>query len=247
MGVKALKAAVAHDLSEGNKPFAVIATAGTTNTGSIDPLPQIGKLCRRYGLWMHVDGAFGASILLGDWGRKLLAGIELSDSFSIDAHKWLHQTYGCSMVLARPCRSLRLWLTLQVLGQDNMDRMMERGCRLAELAQGELRKDSCWEIVSKASLGIVNFRFLLPGLSPEELDELNQEMAAEITRSGYAQVMTTRLRGKQVIRLCTINPDTSDADILTAIRLLKESRAARQALERLHRKQNPQVSVRQTA
>lgn len=68
MDVKALEQAIRHDISQGLTPFAVVATAGTTNTGSIDPLPQIARLCKAFGLWMHVDGAFGASILLSDWG-----------------------------------------------------------------------------------------------------------------------------------------------------------------------------------
>ena len=82
MDVKALEQAIRHDISQGLTPFAVVATAGTTNTGSIDPLPQIARLCKAFGLWMHVDGAFGASILLSDWGQRLLKGIEQSDSIS---------------------------------------------------------------------------------------------------------------------------------------------------------------------
>ena len=89
MDMETLRAAVRADLAAGRKPFAVIATAGTTNTGSVDPLPEIAEICRTYGMWMHVDGAFGASILLSSNERKRLDGIEYSDSLSWDAHKWL--------------------------------------------------------------------------------------------------------------------------------------------------------------
>lgn len=84
----------------------MIATAGTTNTGSIDPLRDIASICGRYDMWMHVDGAFGASVLISDRYRKLLRGIELSDSLSWDAHKWMMQTYGCSVALVRDISSL---------------------------------------------------------------------------------------------------------------------------------------------
>ena len=95
-----LEQAITEDLEQGLLPFAVIASAGTTNTGSIDPFSETAAICRRYHLWMHVDGSFGASVLLS--GRKgLLKGIELADSLSWDAHKWLFQTYGCGMVLVR--------------------------------------------------------------------------------------------------------------------------------------------------
>ena len=105
MKTDALTAAIAADRRAGLAPFMVIATAGTTNTGSVDPLPQVADICRREGLWMHVDGAFGASVLLTRY-RDMLKGIERADSLSWDAHKWLFQTYSCSMLLVRDERTL---------------------------------------------------------------------------------------------------------------------------------------------
>lgn len=106
MDMKELQKAVEKDLSDGKRPFAVIATAGTTNTGSIDPLLEISALCKEYDMWMHVDGAYGASVLVSEKYRERLKGIELSDSISWDAHKWLMQTYGCSAVLVRNQKNL---------------------------------------------------------------------------------------------------------------------------------------------
>jgi glutamate/tyrosine decarboxylase-like PLP-dependent enzyme len=101
MDVGALEVAVAEDRAAGLKPFVVVASAGTTNTGAIDPLPQLADICARENLWLHVDGAFGASALLSAERRALLAGIERADSLSWDAHKWLFQTYGCGVALVR--------------------------------------------------------------------------------------------------------------------------------------------------
>jgi len=95
MDTEQLISSIQQDVNKGFVPFVVIATAGTTNTGSIDPLEKIASICQQYGLWMHVDGAFGASILLSEKYRHLLKGIELSDSISWDAHKWLFQTFAC--------------------------------------------------------------------------------------------------------------------------------------------------------
>ena len=105
MKTDALAAAIAADRRAGLVPFMVIATAGATNTGSVDPLPQVADICRHEGLWMHVDGAFGASVLLTRY-RDMLKGIERADSLSWDAHKWLFQTYSCSMLLVRDERTL---------------------------------------------------------------------------------------------------------------------------------------------
>lgn len=105
MDVAALERAIEDDLAAGLRPFVVVATAGSTNTGSVDPLREVARVCRERGLWMHVDGAFGASVLLTRH-RALLDGVELADSLSWDAHKWLFQTYSCGMVLVRDRRRL---------------------------------------------------------------------------------------------------------------------------------------------
>lgn len=101
MDMVALADTIEQDREAGLKPFAVIASAGTTNTGSIDPLRAIREICDRHDLWMHVDGAYGASAVLSPALRPLLDGIGEADSLSWDAHKWLFQTYGCSMILVR--------------------------------------------------------------------------------------------------------------------------------------------------
>ena len=87
-----LESQIQKDLENGLLPFVVIGTAGTTNTGSIDPLEKISQICSKYNLWFHIDGAYGASVLLSPKYRHLLKGTELADSMSWDAHKWLFQT-----------------------------------------------------------------------------------------------------------------------------------------------------------
>jgi glutamate/tyrosine decarboxylase-like PLP-dependent enzyme len=95
------------DRSAGKHPFCVIASAGTTNTGAIDPLPELSALCREQGLWLHVDGAYGAAAIIAERGRELLAGLELADSLSLDPHKWLFQPYEIGCVLVRDRDHLR--------------------------------------------------------------------------------------------------------------------------------------------
>lgn len=89
------------DIAQGLIPCCVIATAGTTNTGTVDPLNEIGDLCSKYHLWMHVDGAYGASFLLSTNQKHRLEGIHKADSVSWDAHKLLFQTYSCAMILVK--------------------------------------------------------------------------------------------------------------------------------------------------
>lgn len=101
MDVADLKATLQADIDQGLIPFMIIATSGTTNTGSVDPLHETADIAAAHNMWFHVDGAYGASVLLSDKYRHLLDGIERADSVSWDGHKWLYQTYGCGMVLVK--------------------------------------------------------------------------------------------------------------------------------------------------
>jgi aromatic-L-amino-acid decarboxylase len=98
---------VADDRAAGKRPFCVIASAGTTNTGAIDPLRELSEFCREQDLWLHIDGAYGAAAAISKRGRELLAGIELADSLSLDPHKWLFQPFEIGCVLMRDITHLR--------------------------------------------------------------------------------------------------------------------------------------------
>ena len=101
MPAEALRDAIRADRAAGKRPFAVIATAGTVNTGAIDPLAEIAQVCADEGVWLHVDGAFGALLQLSDTLRPRLNGIERADSLAFDFHKWLHVPYDAGCVLVR--------------------------------------------------------------------------------------------------------------------------------------------------
>ena len=105
MDVSQLRQAIAADRSAGRAPFAVVATSGTVNTGSIDPLAQIAALCREYDLWMHIDGAYGALAALA--APERFEGLNAADSISLDPHKWLYQPLDCGMLLFRDAAAAR--------------------------------------------------------------------------------------------------------------------------------------------
>lgn len=257
MDTRILEQAVRSDLSRGLHPFVVIASAGTTNTGSVDPLKEISRLCRLHGMWMHVDGALGASVLLSQKHHHLLDGIQSADSLSWDAHKWLFQTYGCGIVLVRdqtdmihafhahpeylkdldaqeesmnpwnlgpeltrPARGLKLWLTLQVMGAEQIGAAIDHGFALAAHAQRELKRYPNVELLSPAQMCIVNFRFRPFGLSEKETDRLNLEISRRILSRGYAGVFTTELKGKKALRLCALHPETTRGEISSILKHL---------------------------
>jgi aromatic-L-amino-acid/L-tryptophan decarboxylase len=103
----ALVDAMDADLRAGLRPLFVSASAGSTNTGAVDPLPELAEICKERGAWLHVDGAYGGFAALTERGKRLLAGMELADSVTLDPHKWLYQPFECGCLLVRRGRYLR--------------------------------------------------------------------------------------------------------------------------------------------
>lgn len=243
-----LERAIQEDRAAGRKPFCVVANAGTTNTGAVDPLPALREICDRESLWLHADGAYGAAGMLCGKGRALLDGLSQVDSLALDPHKWLFQPFeiGCVLVrdarllrstfqvrpeylkdalpaqdevnlsdygvqLTRSFRALKLWMSLKVFGLSAFREAVDWGIRLAEIAEGRLRSSGKWEIVSPAQLAIVAFRY-----SGGD-DAVNLRLIDRMYDDGFAFLSSTILRGRPALRLCTINPRTTEADVLATI------------------------------
>lgn len=242
---EAIRQAIITDRRSGCLPFLIVASCGTTNTGSIDPLHALADIAQDEGMWLHVDGAYGASIALSSTHRHLLDGLGRADSISWDGHKWLFQTYGCGIVLvrdakaledslkvdadyirtsstpdgttnsynispelSRPSRAMPLWFTLRILGHHRIGEMIDHGFNVALAAENAVRQLTNWEIVSPATASIVVFRYTPPGLDDQQLDSLNSAISARLLAENAAVILTTKLRGQTVLRLCAINPET---------------------------------------
>jgi glutamate/tyrosine decarboxylase-like PLP-dependent enzyme len=232
------------DRAAGQRPFCVIANAGTTSTGAVDPLRELADLCRSQDLWLHIDGAYGAAAMICERGRRLLDGLERADSLSLDPHKWLFQSVECGCFLVRdaaflksafqtpaaylvelhrnrnevnPCdygiqltrsfRALKVWMSFQYFGTAAFRQAIERGFALAEFAERKLHAMPRWQLVTPAEMGIVTFR--RRGAPESWYHSLHEAMLAD----GFALLSSTVLNGRTVLRLCCINPRTTETDI----------------------------------
>jgi glutamate/tyrosine decarboxylase-like PLP-dependent enzyme len=101
MNVVSLRESIARDIAGGMKPFCVVASAGTVNTGAVDPLDEIADVANEFGLWFHIDGAYGALAALDETKRPLFRGLERADSVSLDPHKWLYVPIDSGCLLFR--------------------------------------------------------------------------------------------------------------------------------------------------
>ncbi len=101
LDVRKLRERLESDMQEGLRPFCVVASAGTVNTGAVDPLMEVARVAEEYDLWFHVDGAYGAPGALDERKRALFEGLERADSVSLDPHKWLYAPVDCGCLLLR--------------------------------------------------------------------------------------------------------------------------------------------------
>ena len=248
ISINKLKNEIARDRLKGNEPFCIIATAGTTNTGTVDPLDTLADICEKENLWFHIDGAYGAAAMLSKKGNRALKGIERADSLTVDPHKWFFQPYeiGCLIVkdkswlsgtfsekpeylrdiegneseinfydygiqLTRRFRALKFYMSIKTYGLNAFKKAVTYNIDLAEETEDLLRKSSNWEIVSQATLAIINFRYnpIHLELPEDKLDKLNQEISSRMIDSREALLVTTILQNQVVIRMCLINPNTT--------------------------------------
>jgi aromatic-L-amino-acid decarboxylase len=232
-----VRAAVEADRAAGRVPFCLVATAGTTSTGAVDPLAELAGVCGEHGLWLHVDGAYGApAVLCG-----ALTGLEHADSLVLDPHKWLFQPYEIGCVLVREGGLLERTFALSgVYLRDTAGGEVNFRDRSVQLTRTS-RALKLW--LSIRVFGLAAFREAVahgialaehaeatlrarPGwevVSPAQLaivcfrrdgDDAHQTAIAEaMVHDGYAAPSTTELAGRVALRMCTINPRTTFEDV----------------------------------
>jgi aromatic-L-amino-acid/L-tryptophan decarboxylase len=247
--------AVRADRRAGRIPFALCASAGSTNTGTVDPLDELADVCAREQLWLHVDAAYGGFAALTEKGRTALAGIDRADSVTLDPHKWLYQPLECGSVLVRDgarleqtfaihpdylnahathdagevnfadrglqlsrgFRALKVWVTVQTFGVAAFRAVIERNLELAEFAEALIRSRAELTLMAPATLGIVCFRREWPGCDEAETERRGLAVMDSLERSGAALVSSTRLVGRHAVRMCILNPASSEDHIRRVI------------------------------
>lgn len=124
--------------------------------------------------------------------------------------------------LTRGFRALKLWLSFKTFGVAAFREAIQRGIEMAELAEKTLREHGQFEILSPATLGLVAFRYVPKGASEEEINDINQRLVRAMIEDGYVFASSTTLRGKTALRLCTINPRSTEEDISSSIARIAE-------------------------
>ncbi len=238
---EALDAAIAQAGHEGL--FAVAATAGTTNVGVIDDLTGVAEVCRRHGLWMHVDGAYGGAALAAPSVRPKFAGIEQADSFIVDPHKWLFAPFDCCALLYRNPELARAAHTqtagyLDPIQNDSEWNPSDYAIHLSRRARGlpfwfslaahgtdaYTRAIEATLTVARAAADEIRRRPQLELLNDPDLSvvvfkrvgwtpEDYDRWSARMLADGFAFVTPTTHQGEIVTRFAVINPRTTVGDV----------------------------------
>jgi glutamate/tyrosine decarboxylase-like PLP-dependent enzyme len=246
----AVATALAADRDAGLAPFCLIGTAGTTSTGTVDPLDALATLAAGEGLWFHVDGAYGAPARLSPAGEALLTGIDRADSLVLDPHKWLFQPYEVGCVLVRHPGALQRTFTLDgAYLRDTRGGTVEFRERGPQLTRGS-RALKLW--LSLRTFGLDAFKRAIDHtlaladhaertlrerggwevVTPASLavvtfrregatDDETDALVRAAVADGYAAPSTTVLDGRTVARLCTVNPRTTNGDVERTIERLE--------------------------
>ncbi len=250
----ALSAAIERDLEAGLLPFLVVATAGTTNAGAIDPLAGCASIARRFGLWLHVDAAWAGAAVLADDLRPLLDGIEFADSITFDAHKWLSVPMGAGIFFTRHRdamdRAFRIetaYMPREAAGLDVVDphqhtmqwsrRFIGLKVFLSLVVAGEsgyanaLRHQAAMGDLLRVQLVQQGWRIEnetpLPVVCFSDPGGADPHgIAMRVVKSGEAWISTTVLAGtKTVLRACITNYRTAAEDVSALVAALERARA----------------------
>jgi glutamate/tyrosine decarboxylase-like PLP-dependent enzyme len=246
MDPAALSEMIASDKQSGRTPVMVAATAGTTTAGIIDPLHACADVAEQFGLWYHVDAAWGGAAIASPKMKGLLAGVERAHSVTIDAHKWLATTMACSMFLARDGQALRhaffaasYFMPPSDQGVDPHLTTVQWSRRFIGLrlflslaavgwdghAQHVERTTELAELIKSGLLArgweVVNQSRLgvLCACPPAGFPPV-RDLARAVVASGKAWISSSRFKGRDVIRICPTNGQTMPRDALTLVDLL---------------------------
>ena len=251
MDPAALTAALAADRREGRVPFMLVATAGTTNAGMIDPLGPCHDIARAAGLWFHVDAAWGGAAIASARLGGLLAGIGQADSITIDAHKWFAATMGCGMFLtahpALPAEAFNVrtgYMPSHAPAADPYLTSVQWSRRFLGLRLFLALGAAGWagyaahveRAAALAALLAERMRALgwsvandpalaVVCLEPPAGAPAVRDIVARVLASGGAWVSAAAFAGRDVVRACITHGETTDADIAVLAALLERAGA----------------------
>jgi aromatic-L-amino-acid decarboxylase len=247
------------DKAAGLNPFFVCGTVGTTSSGAVDPLPEIGELCRAHNLWFHIDAAMYGTAAICPEFRYINQGVELADSYTFNPHKWLFTNFDFNaffvadrqalinalsilpeylrnqatesgevfdyrdwqIPLGRRFRALKLWFVIHHYGVEGLRYHIRRHLELAQHFKAWVAESPVFELLTPGELSTICFRAAPPGVSPANLDALNEALLKAVNDTGEIFITHTKLKGRYTLRLVVGSIQTESEHVEKAWQLLQ--------------------------
>lgn len=275
--VNALHARVSADRREGYRPLCVVGSAGTTNTGAVDPLEALAAFCREQDMWFHVDAAYGGAAAGTTSAGPLFRGLDQADSVVVNPHKWFYVPAEASCILVREpgalrdtfrivadylrqerqvsadgpidfkdygpqlhrsFRALKVWMTFKAYGARKLRAAIESNIEIMRYLAERIDRSDDFLRLAPVPLSIVCFQYRTSDVAVHDdagfLNELNGRLPDLIEKDGRVFLSGTTLRGRRVLRACSVNHRLrrQDVDLLLEVirdvaRADRETRASR--------------------
>lgn len=239
MDINDLENQIKQDLEKGFKPFFINATAGTTVMGAFDPLKEIGNIAKKYNLWFHIDGAYCGAVLFSEKYRHLIAGAEMADSFSMNAHKMLATPLSCSIIIVKNKKHLYDSFSNDadyLYQTDGDDYNLGKTSLQCGRRNDALKFWTLWKAIGTKGLGeMVEHQFHLAEMARQYVDQHPDytlysypesigicfnykdipadELCNQLYEEGEIMVGFGQFKGQRFVRLVTVNASNDEAEI----------------------------------
>lgn len=250
-----LEAKLEASVADGLIPIAVVATFGTTDFGSLDPVEKISEICQKRGIWLHADAAFGCGLLISQAHHERVEPLHLADSVTVDYHKSFFQPVSCSgffvknrqklgcltyhadylnplsqakkgypnlvtksIQTTRRFDALKPWLTLRLIGEENLGQLFDELMDLAQRVYHHIEQRAHVETAHQPELSAVVFRFKPEGVTDvQRINEANEFVKLQFLETGNAMIASTKIRGDSYLKFTFLNPLTQLEDVVQVL------------------------------
>jgi len=261
----ALQKQIRQDRSAGYRPICVVGNAGTTNTGTVDPLDALADLCREHDLWFHIDAAYGGPAAGTGAAGALFRGLNRADSVVVNPHKWLYVPVEASCILVRKSgalrstfeitadylrersdalnddpfdfkdygpqlsrsfRALKVWMTFKAYGAQKLRAAIESNIEIMRYLADCIDQSDDFVRLAPVPLSVVCFQYRSRDISVhgdrEHLNGLNERLSQALEKDGRVFLSATRIRGKTVLRACSVNHRLRREDVDFLLDVIRE-------------------------
>ena len=221
MDINALNQLIQKDIEQGNIPFLIVATVGTTDFGSIDDIKILHEIAQKNQMWLHADAAYGSGVIMSQKYASRVDGLALCDSITVDFHKMFLMPISCSAVLVKNGKNfdaLKVWVAFQTRGKDGWSKLIDTCMDNAAYLYEILQKDSDFEVITKPEISSVVFRYC----AVQNADDVNKKVRRKLIHEKGIVIGQTVSDSNVCLKFTLLNPLVTHQKLDELISMIKQ-------------------------